>query len=394
MHEIYLDNNATTRVDDAVLEEMYPYFGRFYGNPSSRHFLGVRTRKKIEEARIRTAMLLGAEPEEIVFTACGTESNNAAILSAVKVMPDRRHIITSQVEHPAVLTTCRNLSDSGYRISEIGVDHDGRLDLGEYKQAIDHDTALVTFMWANNETGVIFPVEEAASIAKEKGAFFHTDAVQAVGKKQIDLAQSQIDMLSLSGHKLHAPKGIGALFVRRGTPFHPFLVGGHQEKNRRAGTENTASIIGLGKACQLAAENMERQATRMRSLRDRLQQELLAAIPNSRANGGAAERLPNTLSIGFAFAAEDAVLQLLSESGICASSGSACTSDRLDPSHVLVAMGVASRFANCSIRLSLSRYTSYEEIETVIRELPPMVEKVRQMSIFQQELNADDEEDH
>jgi cysteine desulfurase len=389
IREIYLDNNATTRVDDAVYEEMKPYLRESYGNPSSGHFLGTRVKKKIDEARFRTAGLLVAEPDEIIFTACGTESDNAAILSAIRTFPERRHIITSRVEHLAVLTMCRNLTELGYRVSEIGVDGEGRLDMEEYRRTIDDDTALVSFMWANNETGVIFPVEEAASIAKAKGALFHTDAVQAVGKISVNLKGSQIDMLSLSGHKLHAPKGIGVLFVRRGTPFHSFLVGGHQEKNRRAGTENAASIIALGKACELAVESIAHENGRVRHLRDRLERELLAGIPKSRVNGTAAERLPNTLSLGFAFAAEDAVLQRLSDSGICASSGSACTAEILEPSHVLVAMGVPPVYANGSIRFSLSRHTTDEEIETVIRELPSIVEEVRQMSLFQRELDAD-----
>jgi cysteine desulfurase len=389
IREIYLDNNATTRVDEAVCDEMSPYFCTSYGNPSSGHFLGARVKKKIDEARLRAAALVGAEPDEIIFTACGTESDNAAILSAIRAFPNRRHIITSRVEHLAVLAMCRNLACLGYRVSEIGVDEEGRLDMEEYKRTIDDDTALVSLMWANNETGVIFPVEEAASIAKSKGALFHTDAVQAVGKLPINLKDSLIDMLSLSGHKLHTPKGIGALYVRRGIHFHPFLVGGHQEKNRRAGTENTASIIALGKACELAGECMPYQNERIRHLRDRLQEELLAVIPKSRVNGAAEERLPNTLSIGFAFAVDDAVLQRLSDSGICASSGSACTAEILEPSHVLVAMGVPSAYANGSIRFSLSRHTTEDEIETVIRELPPIVEEIRQMSPFQQELDAD-----
>jgi cysteine desulfurase len=388
MREIYLDNNATTRVDEAVYEEMNPYFCTSYGNPSSGHFLGARVKRKIDEARGRTATLVGAKPDEIIFTSCGTESDNAAILSAVRAFPSRRHIITSRVEHLAVLTMCQNLTHLGYRVSEIGVDEDGRLDMEEYRRTIDDETALVSFMWANNETGVIFPVEEVASIAKSKGALFHTDAVQAVGKIPINLNGSVIDMLSMSGHKLHAPKGIGALYVRRGTPFHPFLVGGHQEKNRRAGTENAASIIALGKACELACEYMAQENGLVRHLRNRLEQELLAGIPKSRVNGAAAERLPNTLSIGFAFAVDDAVLQLLSDSGICASSGSACTAEILEPSHVLVAMGVPPAYANGSIRFSLSRQTTDKEIESVIAELPGIVEEVRQMSLFRQELDA------
>jgi len=387
--EIYLDNNATTKTDEAVFEEMRPYFCELYGNPSSMHFFGGQVQKKVDEARNRVAALLGASPEEIIFTACGTESDNAAIRSALEVFPERRHVITSRVEHPAVLTQCRNLTQRGYRVTEIGVDGDGRLDMAEYKSAVDNDTAIVSLMWANNETGVIFPIEEAAAIAKAKGALFHTDAVQAVGKIPINMANSSVDMLSLSGHKLHAPKGIGVLYLRRGTPFRPFLVGGHQEKSRRAGTENTAAIIALGKACELAALHMEVENTQVLAMRNRLQDSLMQAIPYARINGGAADRLPNTTSIAFEFVEGEAILMLLSEYGICASSGSACTSGSLEPSHVLRAMGVPFTCAHGSIRFSLSRYTTDAEIDKVIKEMPPIISRLRQMSPFGREfLNA------
>ena len=385
MKEIYLDNNATTKVDEAVFEEMRPYFCELYGNPSSMHFFGGQVQGKAVEARARVAALLGASPEEIIFTACGTESDNAAIRSALEVFPERRHVITSRVEHPAVLTQCRNLTQRGYRVTEIGVDGAGRLDMDELKAAIDTDTAIVSLMWANNETGVIFPVEEAAALAKAKGALFHSDAVQAIGKIPIDMSRSNIDMLSLSGHKLHAPKGIGVLYLRRGTPFRPFLVGGHQEKSRRAGTENTAAIIALGKACELAGQYMELENTVVKAQRDRLQDALMAAIPNARINGDGAERLPNTTSIAFEFVEGEAILLLLSELGICASSGSACTSGSLEPSHVLRAMGVPFTCAHGSIRFSLSRYTTDSEIDTVIREMPPIIARLRQMSPFGRE---------
>ncbi len=385
MKEIYLDNNATTKTDEAVFDEMRPYFCELYGNPSSMHFFGGQVQKKVDEARNRVAALLGASPEEIIFTACGTESDNSAIRSALEVFPERRHVITSRVEHPAVLTQCRNLTQRGYRVTEIGVDGDGRLDMAEYKAAVDNDTAIVSLMWANNETGVIFPIEEAAAIAKAKGALFHTDAVQAVGKIPINMANSSVDMLSLSGHKLHAPKGIGVLYLRRGTPFRPFLVGGHQEKSRRAGTENTAAIIALGKACELAATHMELENTQVLAMRDRLQVALMQAIPYARINGGAAERLPNTTSIAFEFVEGEAILMLLSEHGICASSGSACTSGSLEPSHVLRAMGVPFTCAHGSIRFSLSRYTTDAEIDTVIKEMPPIISRLRQMSPFGRE---------
>lgn len=385
MREIYLDNNATTKVDEAVFREMSPYFCELYGNPSSMHFFGGQVQGKVVEARNRVANLLGASSEEIIFTACGTESDNTAIRSALEVFPERRHIITSRVEHPAVLTQCRNLTQKGYRVSEIGVDGEGRLNMDEYAAAVSADTAIVSLMWANNETGVIFPVEEAAAIAKSKGAIFHTDAVQAVGKIPIIMEDSNIDMLSISGHKLHAPKGIGVLYVRRGTPFRPFLVGGHQEKSRRAGTENTASIIALGKACELAATHMELENNQVRAMRDRLQEALMASISHARINGGLAERLPNTLSIAFEFVEGESILMLLSELGICASSGSACTSGSLEPSHVLRAMGVPFTCAHGSVRFSLSRYTTNAEIDTVIRELPPIIDRLRQMSPFGRE---------
>lgn len=386
MKEIYLDNNATTRVDDAVFEEMRPYFCELYGNPSSMHYFGGQVQKKVDEARQRVAALIGAHPEEIIFTACGTESDNAAIRSALEVFPNKRHVITTRVEHPAVLTLCRGLSKHGYRVTELNVDGEGRLDMDELRSAIDENTAIVSVMYANNETGVVFPIEDVGRIVKEKGALFHTDAVQAVGKIPLNMAESTIDMLSLSGHKLHAPKGIGILYVRRGVPFRPLLVGGHQEKSRRAGTENTASIIALGKACEIAGVHLVDENTRVKAMRDRLERELLRLIPAARINGGQAERLPNTLSIAFEFVEGELILLYLSELGICASSGSACTSGSLEPSHVLRAMGVPFTCAHGSIRFSLSRYTTDEEIDTVIRELPQIIRRGREMSPFGREI--------
>jgi cysteine desulfurase len=385
MKEIYLDNNATTKVDERVFEEMRPYFCELYGNPSSMHFFGGQVQKKVDEARSRVAALLGAMPDEIVFTACGTESDNAAIRSALEVFPEKRHVITSRVEHPAVLTQCRNLTKRGYRVTELNVDGEGQIDLKELEAAVDDDTAIVSLMYANNETGVIFPIEAAAKIVKAKGALFHTDAVQAVGKIPLNMAQSGIDMLSLSGHKLHAPKGVGVLYVRRGTPFRPMLVGGHQERGRRAGTENTGSIIAMGKACEVAMLHMDEEGGRVREMRDRLQRELSASIPNTRINGGGTERLPNTLSIAMEFVEGEGILLLLSEKGICASSGSACTSGSLEPSHVLRAMGVPFTCAHGSIRFSLSRFTTDAEIDVVIKELPPIISRLREMSPFGRE---------
>jgi cysteine desulfurase len=388
MREIYADNNATTKVDELVFEEMRPYFCELYGNPSSMHFFGGQVQRKLDESRNRVAGLLGALPEEIIFTSCGTESDNAAIRSALEVFPEKRHIITTRVEHPAVLTLCRNLSKRGYRVTEISVDGEGRLDLDELRSVIDEDTAIVSVMYANNETGVVFPIEEIGEIVKEKGALFHTDAVQAVGKIPMDMKNSTIDMLSLSGHKLHAPKGIGALYLRKGVPFRPFMVGGHQEKNRRAGTENSASIIALGKACELAMQFMDDENTRVKAMRDRLEKEILALIPSVRVNGGQTERLPNTLSVAFEFVEGEAILLLLNEKGICASSGSACTSGSLEPSHVLRAMGVPFTCAHGSIRFSLSRFNTHEDIDAIIRELPPIIHRLREMSPFGREVLA------
>jgi len=385
MKVVYVDNNATTKVDEAVFEEMRPYFCELYGNPSSMHFFGGQVQKKIDEARKRTAALLGALPEEIIFTACGTESNNAAIRSALEIFPEKRHIVTTRVEHPAVLTPCRNLSKRGYRVTELSVDGEGNLDLDELRAVVDEDTAIVSIMYANNETGVVFPIEEIGAIVKEKGAFFHTDAVQAVGKIPMNMANSNVDMLSLSGHKLHAPKGIGALYVRKGVPFRPFMVGGHQERSRRAGTENAAGIIALGKACEMAGDFLEEENTKVKALRDRLESEIVRLIPNVRVNGGGAVRLPNTTSVAFEFVEGEAILLLLNEKGICASSGSACTSGSLEPSHVLRAMGVPFTCAHGSIRFSLSRFSTDEQIDTIIRELPPVIHRLREMSPFGRE---------
>ncbi|HOP40895.1 MAG TPA: cysteine desulfurase NifS [Geobacteraceae bacterium] len=389
MKEIYVDNNATTKVDEAVFEEMRPYFCELYGNPSSMHFFGGQVQKKIDEARNRTAALLGALPEEIIFTACGTESDNAAIRSALEIFPDKRHIITTRVEHPAVLTLCRNLAKRGYRVTELGVDGDGNIDLDELRAVLDDDTAIVSIMYANNETGVVFPIEEIGAIVKERGVLFHTDAVQAVGKIPLNMANSTIDMLSVSGHKLHAPKGVGALYLRRGVPFRPLMVGGHQEKSRRAGTENTTGIIAFGKACELAGNHLEDENNKVKALRDRLESEIVRLVPKVRVNGGGANRLPNTSSVAFEFVEGEAILLLLNEKGICASSGSACTSGSLEPSHVLRAMGVPFTCAHGSIRFSLSQYTTEEEIDTIIREVPPIIQRLRDMSPFGREFLQD-----
>ncbi|MCL6583529.1 MAG: cysteine desulfurase NifS [bacterium] len=383
MKTIYLDNNATTRIAPEVLDQMRPYLDELYGNPSSMHSFGGQVAKKIAQAREQVADLLGASsPAEIIFTSCGTESDNAAIFGAVRSYPEKRHIITSRVEHPAVLNTCRYLPKEGYRVTFLSVDHSGQLDLEELRAALTPDTAIVSIMYANNETGVIFPIDEIAAIVKEKGAIFHTDAVQAVGKIPLNLKESQIDMLSLSGHKLHAPKGVGALYLRQGTKFTPFLLGGHQEGGRRAGTENVASIIGLGAACELAARHIPEEQTGVRALRDKLEHSILAKVPNTRVNGDPIHRLPNTTNIGFEFVEGEAILLMLSDRGIAASSGSACTSGSLEPSHVLRAMEVPFTHAHGSIRFSLSRYTTEEEIDTVISELLPIIDRLRAISPF------------
>jgi cysteine desulfurase len=377
---IYFDNNATTQVSPGVLEAMMPFFHDLYGNPSSAHSFGGQVAEKVTDAREKVAHLLGARPEEIIFTSGGTESDNAAIRSALADRPEKRHLVTSRVEHPAVRSLFRSLSKEGYRITEIPVNAKGELDMAAYQESLTPDTAVVSLMWANNETGVIFPVEKAAELAHEKGIPFHTDAVQAAGKIPVDLKNGAIDMLSLSGHKLHGPKGIGVLYVRRGTRFRPFIIGGHQEKNRRAGTENTPAIIGLGKACDLAARSIGEENTKVKRLRDRLEQGILSMVPHTRVNGGDVPRLPNTSNISFDFVEGEAILLHLDEYGICASTGSACSSGSLEPSHVLLAMGIPPSSAQGSIRFSLSVYNTEEEVDAVVGRLPGIIEKLRVMS--------------
>ena len=382
MTTIYLDNNATTQVAPEVLEAMLPYFHDLYGNPSSMHSFGGQVGRRLRLAREQVAALIGAGADEIIFTSCGTESDNTAIRSALAANPGKRHIVTTRVEHPAIHALVAHLAQEGYRVTELAVDGDGRLNQEHYARSLTPDTAVVSVMWANNETGVIFPVERLAALAHNKGILFHTDAVQAVGKIPIDLRHSAIDMLSLSGHKLHAAKGVGALYVRKGTKFSPYLIGGHQEKGRRGGTENVPSIIGLGVACELAARNLEKENTAVRYLRNKLENALLEKVPNSRVNGDRQDRLPNTSNISFEFVEGEAILLLLNESGICASSGSACTSGSLQPSHVLRAMGVPFTMAHGSIRFSLSIYNTEEEIDFVIEKFPPIIDRLRAMSPY------------
>ena len=368
-----------------VLEAMLPFLTDYYGNPSSMHNFGGQVGRVVADARAKVADLLGAEPEEITFTSCGTESDSTAILSALQSFPDKRHIVTTRVEHPAIKTLCDNLdarTGHKHRVTRLKVSSDGTLDLDEYKAALDDDTAIVSIMWANNETGVIFPVEEMAAIAKKRGILFQTDAVQAVGKIPIDLKKLDVDFLSLSGHKLHSPKGVGVLYVRRGTPFVPFLAGGHQEKGRRGGTENVASIVGLGRACELAALKMEEENTKVRALRDKLENGLLTSVPRSILNGHKIDRLPNTANISFEFVEGEAILLHLNRYNICASSGSACTSGSLEPSHVLRAMGVPFTAAHGSIRFSLSIYNTEQEVDFVLEKVPSIISSLRQMSPF------------
>lgn len=380
---IYLDNNATTMVSPEVVEAMLPYFTEQFGNPSSLHQFGNRVGQAIKRARQQVQELLGAEHEsEIIFTSCGTESDSTAILSALKAQAERKEIITTVVEHPAILALCDQLEKDGYKVHRLKVDSKGRLDLREYRSLLSDRVAICSVMWANNETGTLFPVEEMAELARTAGVQFHTDAVQAVGKVPIDLKETCIDMLSLSGHKLHAPKGIGVLYLRRNTRFRPLLRGGHQERGRRAGTENTASIVALGKACELARLHMAEERTAVRRLRDHLEQGILAAVPHCFVTGDPTSRLPNTCNIAFEYIEGESILLLLNKQGIAASSGSACTSGSLEPSHVMRAMGIPYTAAHGTVRFTLSRYNTLEEIETVIHAVPPIVAQLRRLSPY------------
>ena len=383
MNPIYLDNNATTACDPAVVEAMLPFFTEQFGNPSSMHSFGDKVAHALKEARGRVQALLGAEHDsEIVFTSCGTESDSTAILSALKAQSGRNQIITTVVEHPAILTLCDYLEKEGVVVHRLGVDKKGRLDLDEYRALLSPRTAIVSAMWANNETGTIFPVEAMAEMAHSVGAMFHTDAVQAVGKIAIDLKSTKIDMLSLSGHKLHAPKGVGVLYLRRNTRFRPLLRGGHQERGRRSGTENSASIVCLGVAAQQALDHMAYENTEVKRLRDRLEAGILPRVPHSFVTGDPANRLPNTANIAFEFVEGEAILMLLNRQGIAASSGSACTSGSLEPSHVMRAMGIPYTAAHGTIRFSLSRYTTEDEIDRVIAVMPDIVAKLRTLSPY------------
>jgi len=386
---VYTDNNATTMVAPEVVEAMMPFFSQLYGNASSMHFFGGQIKKYVDDARGKVAALINADPAEIIFTSCGTESDNAAIRGILAAQPEKRHIITSRVEHPAVKNVFQHLGKNGYRVSEISVDRLGRIDLDELREKLDHETALVSIMWANNETGVIFPIQEIAELVKSRGAVFHTDAVQAAGKVSIDLHKTPVDLLSISGHKLHAPKGIGVLYLRKGVHCVPFMMGGHQESGRRAGTENVPYIVGLGRACELAHEFMSVEQREVARLRDLLESELTEKAIDASVNGDTEHRLPNTANISFKYIEGESILMLLSEVGIAASSGSACTSGSLEPSHVLRAMGIPFTRVHGSVRFSLSRYNTQDDMHFIVQHMLRIEKRLRDISPFgRDEINA------
>ena len=377
---IYLDNNATTRVDPAVVEEMLPWLAEFYGNPSSGYRFGQKVNDALEIARARVATLLGCEPGEVLFTSCGTESTNAAIHSALAMDRDRQHIVTTRVEHSATLKTCELLAKRGHPVTWLGVDSDGQIDLGELESAITDETALVSIMWANNETGVTFPVGKIADIVRAKGAVFHSDAVQVVGKTPFKLSDMKVNLLSLSGHKLHAPKGVGVLYVNRRMKFVPFMTGGGQEGGRRGGTQNTASIIGLGKACEIATQQIDHEATAVKKLRDDFESGILACVEGVQINGDRVNRLPNTTSLAFDGVESEAMLMLLDQRGICCSAGSACTTGQHEPSHVLRAMGYDDTRARASLRFSFGRFNTAADVVRALEIIPEIAAKVRRVA--------------
>lgn len=379
--EIYFDNNATTRVLPEVAEAMLPFLTEQYGNPSSIHRFGSQVGQKLADARAQVTELIGAaDPVEVIFTSCGTEGDNAAIRGMLEARPDKRHIVTTQVEHSAVLGLCQHLEKKGYRVTWLSVDQDGALDLDELRAALTDDTALVSIMWANNETGVIFPIAEIGEIVRARGIPFHVDAVQVAGKLPVNVNELPVDLLTISGHKFYAPKGVGALYVRRGITFPPFMIGGHQERNRRAGTENVAGIIGMGKAAETARGRLIEDATRVKTLRDQLETLLLESCPDSRVNGSRQNRLPNTLNISFRYLEGESILVLLDQQGICASTGSACTAGSSEPSHVLRAMKVPPDWLQGAVRFSLGRFSSEEEVRYVNEKVPPIVQRLQGLS--------------
>jgi cysteine desulfurase len=376
----YFDNNATTRVAPEVVDAMIPYLRDLWGNPSSAYSFASEIHKGVEKARAQVAALVNADPKEVLFTSCGTESNNTAIHSALLTQPTKRHLITTAVEHSANINYGEHLRKQGYEVTFLPVQPDGTLDLHQLEKAIRPDTAIVSVMYANNETGIIFPIQEIASICKSKGVLCHTDAVQTPGKIKLDVKALGVDFLSLSAHKLHAPKGVGMLYVKKRTRFQPFVIGGHQERGRRGGTENVASIVGFGRAAELAMASLEDENTRVRALRDRLEESILTTVPYSHRNGAKEPRLPNTSNVAFDFVEAEAVLMLMDQAGICASSGSACTTGSLDPSHVLSAMGIKPMRARGSVRFSLGVYNTAEEVDYVLQHLPPIIQKLRAIS--------------
>ncbi len=380
---VYLDNNATTRVAPEVRDVMSPFFGELYGNPSSMHVFGGQVAKYVARAREEVAAFINASPEEIIFTSCATESDNTAIRGAAEFFGRETKVITTAVEHPAVLQPCRRLKAQGHNVVELPVDSVGQIDLDRLREELKGTkNAVVSIMWANNETGTVFPIEKVAEICREAGATFHTDAVQVAGKIPVDVKKVPVDMLSMSGHKFHAPKGIGILYARKGARFKPFMLGGHQENGRRAGTENVPYIVGLAKACELARTGMASEAEKLTALRDRLEAGILAACPNVRVNGDRSNRLPNTLNISFEYIEGEAIAYHLSDLGICISTGSACASGSLDPSHVIRAMGVPFIAVHGSVRFSLSRYNTDEDIDYVLEKLPPVIKNLRDLSPF------------
>ena len=388
MSEIYFDNAATTKVDSEVLKEMLPYFEKNYGNPSSIYKLGRESKKAVEDAREKIAKVLNAKPEEIYFTAGGSESDNTAIKGiAYAARQKGNHIITSKIEHPAVLETCKSLEKEGFEVTYIDVDENGILDLEKFKEAITDKTILVSIMFANNEIGTIQPIKEIGEITKAKNIYFHTDAVQAVGSLEIDVEELGIDALSLSAHKFYGPKGVGALYIKKGVKFNKYIYGGHQERNKRAGTENVPAIVGLGKAIAIAYENLEEHNVKIKKLRDYYVAEVQNKIPHIRINGDIEKRLPGNSNISFRYIEGEGLLLNLDLKGICASSGSACTSGSLDPSHVLLATGLDHETAHGSLRISIGKYNEKEEIDYLVESLAQIVQKLRDMSPLYEEVN-------
>jgi cysteine desulfurase len=376
----YFDNNATTRIAPEVVTAMLPFLEQWWGNPSSAYRFGAAVHGHVESAREKVAALIGADPKEVVFTSCGTESNNSAIHSALYMNPGKKHVITTKVEHSANINFGEYLQKRGYDVTYLPVESDGLLDVHLLEKSIRPDTAIVSVMYANNETGVLFPIEEIAAICRSRGVLFHTDAVQIPGKLKLDVKALGVDFLSLSAHKLHAPKGVGMLYLKRRTKYQPYLIGGHQEKGRRGGTESVPNIIAFGRAAELAMSTLEDENTRVRALRDRLEDFILSRIPNTVRNGNKEQRLPNTANIAFDFVEAEAILLLLDQLGICASSGSACTTGSLDPSHVLMAMGLPPMRARGSVRFSLGIYNTSEDVDYLIQHLPRIIQKLRDIS--------------